>query len=110
MIGSASRVGKLYYIDECINREEKSAKAALCVRDMEKALHSVKENNFRKDMMARLNSIEEDKINMNMRLNPVEEIMENESYTFKEENIIIKGKTELKENEGRENLFLGGHA
>ena len=104
LIGSASRIGKLYYIDECINREEKPAKDALCVRDMKKALHSVKENNFRKDMMTRLNSIEEDKINMNMR--PVEEEMESESYTFKEENIIINvGKTELKENEGREKCF-----
>ena len=56
--------------------------------DMKKAIISIRENNFQEEMLRRLNSIEEDKVNMEIRLKKFEETSNiKESYTLKEENI-----------------------
>ena len=68
IIGSARKMGMLYYL-EC----EEENKESNCLRGMKKALISVQENNFQEEMMRRLDLIEEDKKNMNIRLRSVEE-------------------------------------
>ena len=66
---TASKVGKLYILDCASYQDSRNQKKKTTRRtDMEKALFSVKESNFKEQMLRRLNSIEEDKSNMNRRL------------------------------------------
>ena len=100
VIGSAIKVGKLYYL-ECINEEEQKFDTVY-KSDMEKAIISIRENNFREEMTRRLNLIEEG------TRRP-----EN-SYTFKEESnknvnledLTVKntGAEVMKNNFGKEDL------
>ena len=75
MVVSASKVGKLYHLD-CLDRRDQSQIQKTRVtprKEMEIALLSVKENNFKEEMMRRLNSMEKDKINLELRLDKFEE-------------------------------------
>ena len=94
VLGSANKVGNLYYVDVAEtsentqkenarrknNRSENTRKENVKRNDMEKAIESIRENNFQKEMMRRLSLMEEDKTKMNQRLNAVEEDIS--SYTI----------------------------
>ena len=83
VIVSAHKVGNLYHLD-CIAEKEQRDENDIGLKEMRKALHSVKENNFMEEMLNRLTHIEEDKMKMNARLRSVENF-NNESCAFKEE-------------------------
>ena len=111
VLGSASKVGNLYYVNvvetttknprkesasirseitqkENVrrndNRSENTRKEIVKRNDMEKAIESIRQNNFEQDMMRRLRLMEEDKTKMNQRLNAVEDLS---CHTFiKEDN------------------------
>ena len=87
-IGSAIKVGELYYL-ECTTREEEqqATKESVYVRNMEKALMNVKKNNFKVEMMERLDLVQEDKRNRDILQNSMEEKKEQESYVFQENNL-----------------------
>ena len=93
VIGTGSKVGKLYYLDA----EEDRAKNGISShrREMEEALLSFNEHNFKEDMMKRLNTIEEDKLKFNARLRAIEENSRNNSYEFKEDNHLNGRKSEF---------------
>ena len=78
-VGTATKKGKLYYVN--IMPEEKvkrrSNRRNTYAKDMEKALLSVRENNFKEEIMERLSKVEEDKCKLNRRLNTVEEDINN---------------------------------
>ena len=59
IVGIATKAGQLYYLDT----EEESTQQGISShrREMEKALLSFQENDFKEEMMKRLNTIEEDK-------------------------------------------------
>ena len=65
----AAKVGELYHLD-CTYSREKDQRSKMNVparRGMETALLSVKENNFKHEMMRRLSSIDSDKIKIATR-------------------------------------------
>ena len=94
VLGSANKVGNLYYVDVAetsenrrkentrrkSNRSENTRKEQLKRNDMEKAIESIRENNFKQEMMRRLSLMEEDKTKINQRLNAVEEDMSSFSF------------------------------
>ena len=111
VLGAASKVGNLYYVNvvettknprkenanirseitrkENVrrndNRSENTRKEIVKRNDMEKAIESIRQNNFEQNMMRRLRLMEEDKTTMNQRLNAVEEDLS--CHTFiKEDN------------------------
>ena len=99
VLGSATKVGNLYYVNvaeisentrkenarrsniKSVNTRKESMKR----NEMEKAIESIRENNFKEEMMRRLSSMEEDKTKINLRLNAVEEDVSNYTY-MKEDN------------------------
>ena len=87
-IATASKRGQLYYLDCIKYQENKNQKKKVSERrEMEKALISVRENNFQEEMLKRLDSLEEDKINMELRLKEFKVSNRiTESYSLKEEN------------------------
>ena len=87
IIVSASRIGELYYLD-CAYKEkcQKPKRNMTARKGMETALLSVRANNFKDEMMKRLNSIEDGRINIERRLDKIEESKaRSASYPFKEE-------------------------
>ena len=90
VVCTAARIGELYEVNiDSEVRNQRQSNDSLNSKKMEKALLSVKENNFAEEIMKRLNKIEEDKLKMNDRLNTVEEDMNcaTESYAvIKEDN------------------------
>ena len=107
VVARASKKGQLYYLDCCSSQgRQDQTKKLSAKQEMEKALLSVRENNFQEQMLKRLNSIEEDKNNMELRLKKFEEISRiRESYSFEEENCQNQVNTQkvISEN-GAENL------
>ena len=87
IIGTATKNGELYQV-ECVSRDEENQikKGSVYMRGMEKALISVKKNNFSQEMMGRLNLIKTDKQKSCVRPNIVEGQGNYKSHTFKEEN------------------------
>ena len=85
LIVSASKEGNLYYLD-CLDRDQNQRQKMRITprKEMEIALLSVKENNFKEEMMRRLSSIEKDSMDMEIRLNKFEE-GNSLSYSFKED-------------------------
>ena len=84
VVVTATKVGKLYYLDIIEDNVQQKSKSHR--REMEHALMSIKENNFKEEMMKRLNSIEKDRTDLKARLNEVEaNSLKNKIYTFKED-------------------------
>ena len=89
-VATATKKGQLYYLDSLrygVNYNQNNQyKKESQRQEMKKALLSVRENNFQEEMLKRLNSIEEDKLKMEKRLNEFErQEKDKESYLFKEE-------------------------
>ena len=87
VIVSASKVGNLYHLD-CSDRDQNQRQPVKATprKDMEKALLSVRENNFKEEMMRRLSSIERENIDLEERLDKFEGNNNSVSYKFEENN------------------------
>ena len=87
ILGEATKVGNLYCVDVVKKNDLKTEETGnLCRTDMEKAIASIKENNFKQEIMARLKLVEEDKVRLDHRLNLVEEDINSNPIIIKEEN------------------------
>ena len=102
-LGSGTKAGNLYYVDISSKSEQKREKTGnVSRRDMEKAIASINENNFKQEMMERLNLIEEDRFNINQRLDLVEEDLSS-STIIKED---IDNQNQEDKHEDKMNLSL----
>ena len=86
IVATATKAGKLYHLD-CVSQMEspKLNKKESQRSKMEKALLSIRENSFQEEMLRRLSSIEEDKIDLELRLRKFEDKASYESYSFNKE-------------------------
>ena len=80
-VGSATKRGQLYYVN-IVEKVQKISEVKCCNKDMEKAFLSIKENNFKEELLRRLDRIEEDKMILNRRINTVEEDMNCNSQSY----------------------------
>ena len=84
-VGTATRKGMLYHVN-IIGTGEKNRlrpkREKSSMKDMEKAFLCMRENNFKEEIMKRLDRIEEDKSTSSRRINTVEEDMNSTSYTL----------------------------
>ena len=88
-VGTATRKGMLYHVNTVTTGEKirPRTKRENQNKDMEIAFLCMKENNFKEEIMKRLDRIEEDRLILNERMNTVEEDITSPNYTLiKEEN------------------------
>ena len=101
VLGSAMKVGNLYYVDLANKSDLRREKTGSVSRsDMERAIASITENNFKQDMMRRLSLVEEDKIRTDQRLSSVEEDINNSTST------IIKEETDQNQEDLQEEISI----
>ena len=98
-VGTATKVGELYELDN-VNEEisESSSRNKSDFKGMEQALLSIKENNFQKEIMKRLDRIEEDKSKLTQRLISIEEDTTYQSSSYP----VIKEDFQNQENKLRQ--------
>ena len=84
-VGTATRKGMLYHVNTITTGEKFSPRSKREMsnnKDMEKAFLCMKENNFKEEIMKRLDRIEEDKLTLSERINSVEEDMNYSSPSY----------------------------
>ena len=86
VVGTGTRVGNLYYIDMASKSEQgKETNRTVSKNEMEKAIASIKENNFKQEIMKRMNLFEAHTNQINERLSSVEEDVVSSIPIIKEE-------------------------
>ena len=101
-VGTATKRDQLYYVN-IVERMNKRPEVRSCNKDMEKAFLSIKENNFKEELLRRLDRIEEDKLMLSRRMNSVEEDINcnSQSYALIKEEMFQKRQVDLSDNQIR---------
>ena len=102
VVGTGTRVGNLYYIDMASKSEQqKETNRTVSKNEMEKAIASIKENNFRQEIMERMNSFEVHTNQISERLSSVEGDIVSSIPTIKEE-IFSQNQEDIQETDTEE--------
>ena len=94
-VGTATKDGKIYYLNVIVEKLRKMPRIYNHNKDMEKAFLSMRENNFKQELMKRLDKIEEDKLILDRRIDNVEKDY-SQSYAPTKEDRFQNERTTLK--------------